>query len=388
MPSPSYIRSGSRDRAALRPPAYAFLSAAPFPRTFPPELIGCIIAAGAHVPANGILAGGKFLTSPGARNEFLSLACLVSSEWCSWAQRMLFVDNYLLGEHAVRGFIEAVKGKGWENEVTRVRMRALGKHGNTGKIEALLAGALPALASLEIDGGVEGYAKLGMRTKQDSWLRKATRTSPVVDRVLLTQCPALVSLSLYHTSHLLENTPDDQVRPALELPHLRALRLVTTDASAEVLPLLEATGPLTSLTLVDANLEYEQLADAIVVKAASLTNLRFVSESAPSDEAHVEALRTVLLACTRLERLTVPLCALGAPSPLAPGIQHLELTVPAVERACNPRLEQERALEVVEKCSLALRSVGVEREVWSIALRDVCTRRGVVLDVIDMGGMR
>lgn len=143
---------------------------------FPVEIVGLIIVAGGTIKSNGQLARTSFQQSPNQATTFLRLCSLVSPSFRAVAQRMLFRNAYLPGEFAVRPFLEALENKGWKEEIRKVVIRNLGKHGNTGGIEKLLVG-LPNLAKVEIDGKEEYYSKLS-GAKQDLWLRKAHSKSP------------------------------------------------------------------------------------------------------------------------------------------------------------------------------------------------------------------
>jgi len=177
MLSPMYVLDARNDERALAPPAYEQPS--PF-SAFPPEIVALIITLGGALPSNGQIARSSFLQSPQESRAFLRMASVVSSEWRFTAQKLLFRQAYLFGEFAVQPFIRALKKKGWEDLITTVTLRSLGKHGDTGSIEALLDG-LPSLRALTIDGKDEYYSKLSYATKQDSWLRKATSEPEILD---------------------------------------------------------------------------------------------------------------------------------------------------------------------------------------------------------------
>lgn len=173
---PAYVLHAALDTAAQSPPSFVPSTASSF-GDFPVEIVGLIIVAGGKIASNGQLARSGFQQSPQQSTAFLRICSLVSPAFRAVAQRMLFRDAYLFGEFAVRPFLEAVESKGWADKVNSVVIRNLGKHGNTGGIEKLLAGGrLPNLAKVAIDGKEEYYSKLS-GPKQDLWLRKANSKS-------------------------------------------------------------------------------------------------------------------------------------------------------------------------------------------------------------------
>lgn len=373
MPSPTYVFDARSDSAALAPPTYE--SATPPFSKFPPEIIALVIIAGGALPSSGQLSRSSFLQTPKESRAFLRMACLVSGEWKATAQKLLFRQAYLFGEFAVRPFIRAVQSKGWLDQITSCTIRSLGKHGDTCKIEALLDN-LPNLRSLSIDGKDEYYSKLSYVTKQAAWLRKATR---------------LESLSLYYSSHLLEDQPLVNTLPALHLPNLKRLVVTTGNCSQDVIPLILACPRLESLELCDRSLNYEALAPILKSAAPFLSTLRFNSVSRPTLEA-LSALRSIVANRKHLTTLTVDVAALHSPSPISPqsSLKHLEMTAGQVLSHILVRLarssdaDREDVQRVVQELR-SLRSVAVEESLLSSGLKASCAGKSLELSVVDYG---
>lgn len=391
---PAYVLEAALDTSAQSPPLFSPADSS-F-ANFPVEIVGLIIVAGGSISSKGQLTRG-FQQSPQQSTTFLRMCSLVSPSFRAVAQRMLFRQAYLFGEFAVTPFLKAVELKGWKEEIGKVVIRNLGKHGNTGGIEKLLGG-LPNLRRVEIDGKEEYYSKLS-GPKQDFWLRKVDSESSFHSHTLVSLLrpyadelfAELESLSLFYTSHLLENAPTMSNNPPLSLPNLKSLSLTTGNFSASTGPLIAACPNLESLSLVDRCVKYESLVSIISALSPTLTTLRLNSDSRPAGE-DLTALRTILSNCYNVQSLTVDVSALHSPSPLPSSITSLEITAGQVaERHRWVFQKPESSEEDRESVRVAvfegrcLREVEVEASLWSEALEAMCEERGIEFRVAEFG---
>ena len=393
---PAYVLEAALDSSAQLPPLFLPADSSSF-ANFPVEIVGLIIVAGGSVSSKGQLTRGSFQQSPQQSTTFLRMCSLVSPSFRAVAQRMLFRQAYLFGEFAVTPFLKAVEAKGWSEGIRKVVIRNLGKHGNTGGIEKLLGG-LPNLRRVEIDGKEEYYSKLS-GPKQDFWLRKVDSESSFPFSVIVESRGVrsdvfdveLESLSLFYTSHLLENAPTMSNNLPLSLPNLRSLSLTTGNFSASTGPLIAACPNLESLSLVDRCLKYEALVNVISALSPTLTTLRLNSDSRPAGE-DLTALRAILSNCSNVQSLTVDVAALHSPSPLPSSLTSLEITAGQVaERHRWVFQKPESSEEDRENVRVAvlegrcLRAVEVEASLWSEALEVMCEERGIDFRVADFG---
>ena len=201
----------------------------------------------------------------------------------------------------------------------------------------------------------------------------------------------LTSLSLFYTSHLLENSALNSSNSPLHLPNLESLSLTTGNFSASTAPLIAGCPNLNSLSLVDRCIKYEALVDVISALSPTLTTLRFNSDSRPTGE-ELTALRKIVSNCCNLQSLTVDVAALHFPYPLPSSITSLEITSgQAAERHLWVFQKPESSEEDRENVRLAvlegrcLQEVEVEASLWSEGLEAICEERRIELRIANFG---